>query len=320
VAIGTVNEIITQVPSQITITCTNLVPGVSGAVAETAEGYRARVIQGGQAVSQGMPTMLKTLVGQVSGVQQRLISPVQQVSGGWEVIVGGGDPYQVAGAIYDSVLDVSTLVGSVMSITNITQANPGVVTTLLNHGYSSGQVIQISGVLGMLPINGVNLTVTVIDEKDFSVGVNTIGYPAYISGGICTPNLRNVTVNITDFPDVYSVTFVNPPQQKVTMTVQWNTTETNFVSAASVAQVVAPAIANYINTIVVAQPINILVMEQVFIAAVAGILQPSQISLINFTVEINGVVTAPQAGTKLIFGDPESFFEATTAGILVEQA
>ena len=264
--------------------------------------------------------MLKTLVGLVPGVTQRLISVLQQTGGGWEVIVGGGDPYLVAGAIFDALFDVSTLVGSSLNVTGITQANPGVVTLDKNHGYANGQVFQITGALGMLPINGVNLTATVVDEKRLSVGINTTGYPAWTSGGVVTPNFRNASVNITDYPDVYTIAFVMPPAQTVTMNVSWNTTQANFVLGASVAQVAAPALANYINSIVVGQPINELVAEEVFTAAVAGILQPYQISVLTFTVLINGVVTAPQMGTRLVYGDSESYFTTNSGSILVSQA
>jgi len=316
---GTVTSIVTSVPSQITLVCTNPAAGTLSPVAETAEQYRARVLQAGQAISQGMTTMLRTLVGQVSGVQQRLVSVQQQTGGGWEVLVGGGDPYQVAGAIFDALFDISTLVGSVLNVTAITQANPGVVTLDKNHNYTNGQVAQINGVVGMTQINGLNLTITVVDEKRFSVGISTIGFSPYTSGGVVTPNLRNVTVNIFDYPDTYSIVFVDPPQQTVTMTVTWNTTLANFVSQAAVAQAAAPAIAAAVNAIVVGQPINLNVLTQVFLEAVADILQPSQVSVLNWSVSINGIVTAPQVGTELIFGDPESYFFAVASGINVVQ-
>lgn len=320
IAPSSVTTIVTSVPTGFSMICTNPEPGTAGAVAETSEQYRARVLQGGQAVAQGLISMLRTLVGNVSGVQQRLVSVRQQGSGGWEVIVGGGDPYQVAGAIIEALFDPSTLVGSVMSITGITQASPGVVTTLLNHGCANGDSATLSEVVGMTQVNGNTYTATVVDEKRFSIGVSTLGFSPYISGGIASPNLRNVEVNITDFPDVYSVVFVNPPAQTVTMTVSWNTTAPNFVSDASIAQLAAPAIADYVNSIVVGQPINLLVAEQALLAAIAGVLEPSQVSVLNFSVLINGVVTAPEVGTQIIDGDPESYFQASSGGINVERA
>ena len=254
---------------------------------------------------------------QIPGVQQRLISVLQQPGGGWEVICGGGDPYFVANAIYMGIGDVSVLVGSSLAVTNITQANPGVVTTALNHGLTTGDLETISGVVGMTEVNGVPFPVTVIDEKRFSTGINTIGYPAYVSGGVVSPNPRNVSVSLNDQPDIYVIPFVNPPQQTVTIAVGWSTTNNNFISQAAVAQLAAPAIAAYVNSITVGAPMSLLLLESTFLEAVASVLPSAQISNLTFAVSINGVSTAPVA--KLVFGDPESYFSATTAGIAVSQ-
>lgn len=314
---NSVTQIITSVPADIVITCTNPAPGIASAAAETQEQFRARVLQAGQAVCQGAPTMLKTQLAQIPGVQQRLISVLQQPGGGWEVICGGGDPYFVGNAIYMGIGDVSVLVGSSLAVTNITQANPGVVTTALNHGLTTGDLETISGVVGMTEVNGVPFPVTVIDEKRFSTGINTIGYSAYVSGGVVSPNPRNVSVSLNDQPDIYVIPFVNPPQQTVTIAVGWSTTNNNFISQAAVAQLAAPAIAAYVNSITVGAPMSLLLLESTFLEAVASVLPSAQISNLTFAVSINGVSTAPVA--KLVFGDPESYFSATTAGIAVSQ-
>lgn len=318
---NSVTQLVTSVPSTITLSVTNPTPGVPGAAtAETEEGFRARVLQAGQAISQGMTTMLKTALGRVSGVQQRLVSVRQQVGGGWEVIVGGGDPYLVAGAIFDGLFDFSTLTGSILNVTNITQANPGVVTTATNHGYTTGQIAQINGIVGMTPLNGLNFTVTVIDQTHFSIGIDTHLMPPYISGGVVTPNLKNISVNLIDYPDIYSIIFVNPPAQTVAVTVTWNTTASNFVSQAAIAQLAGPAIAAYINSITVGAPINVNVMTQTFLAAVASVLPASQFSTVTFAVSINGIGTSPLAGTQLIVGDSESYFSTSTAQITIVQS
>lgn len=108
---GTVTQVITSVPSPYTITVTNPQAGIPAQTAETIESYQARVIQAGQAAAIGTVPYLKTLLQAVSGVVPRLIS-VQQAGTGWKVIVGGGDAYQVANAIYLGVLDLASLVGS----------------------------------------------------------------------------------------------------------------------------------------------------------------------------------------------------------------
>ena len=318
---NSVSALVTSVPSNITLTCINQEPGTPGGAAETEEQYRVRVLQSGLAVSQGMPTMLKTALGKVSGVQQRLISVLQQ-TGGWEIIVGGGDPYQVANAIYNALFDISTIVGATLNVVNITNANPGVVTTATNHQFTTGQTgVQFAGIVGMTPLNGLFIpAITVIDEKTFSIGISTLPYPSYISGGVVTPNLKNIFPALNDYPDIYIVPVVVPPQQTVSVAVTWNTTASNFVSQASVAQLAAPAIADYINSITVGAPVSILALENAFQVAVVSVLATNQISQLNFVVSINGISTPPEAGTKLIFGDPESYFFTTSASIAVTQS
>jgi len=312
VPIGTVTQIITSVPAGFTLTCTNPSAGLPGLTAQSIASYQAQVMQAGMVTAQGVPTFIKSQLQKVVGVQPNLISIRLVSTNQWEIICGGGDPYQVANAIFNSVPDISNLVGSTLSVTNITTANPGVVTTDLNHGFATGQVITIAGVNPTWFNN--TYTITVISEKTFSLGVTTVGH-SYVSGGVVTPNLRNVTVSIDDYPDTYSITFVNPPAQTVSATITWNTISTNLISPSSVATLAAPAIANYINSIPVGQPINTFELQEAFQMAVVGILSVAQISKIDYVVAINGIDTSPTAGTLLIYGDPESYF-ATNAGLV----
>lgn len=317
---NTVNQLVTSIPTSVgTVTVINPTPGVPGSGSETQESYRSRVLQAGLAASQGMSRYLKTLLSEVAGVQTRLVSVLQAPNSKWEVIVGGGDPYQVAGAIYEALFDINNLVGSTLNVTAITNAAPGVVTVDKNHNYTTGQVAQINGATGIAGLNGVNFVVTVIDQKRFSIGINTTASGAYTGSGVLTPNLRNVAVSLSDFPDVYLVPFVNPPQQLVTVAVTWNTTATNFVSAAAVSQLGAPALVDYINALGVGQPVNTNVMTAIFSAAIAGVLPPALLTRLVFAVSINGVPTNPGAGTEIISGDPESYFFATSTAVVVTQ-
>lgn len=304
----TVDQLVTSVPSSITLACNNPQDGIPGGDAETEDSYRARVLQANLAASQGMARYLKTFLGNVPGVQPRLISPRQLVGGGWEIIVGGGDPYEVAYAIYTALFDISTLTGSVLTVAGVTKANPGVVTTNLNHGFSTGQVITITGALGMTAINNTPFTITVIDEKSFSIGINTTGLPTYTGGGVVSPNLRNVIVSINDYPDTYTIPIVVPPQQSVTMTVTWNTTSTNIVSDAAVSQLATPALVDYVNSIFAGQPMNQFVLDTKFQAAIASILPAPLLTRLIFQVSIDGIGVTPVSGTGIIAGDPESFF------------
>ena len=391
VPIGTVTQIITSVASGFTLTCTNLVAGVPGAVAQPLVDYQAQVIQAGLAVAQGMPTFLKTQLQLVSGVQARLIAVQQVSSNEWQVIVGGGDPYAVANAIFTGVFDISNLVGSTTSATAITNAYPAVVTTNINHGFTTGQVIQINGATGMTAVNANNYVAIVLSQTTFSLnvpistitwatgtvtvttasahglpvgtssgniygtspigyngaytftktGTTTFTYPlvanpgtalikgytgydsvssgTYTGNGVVTPNFRNVTVNINDYPDIYAITFVNPPQQTVAISLTWTTSSLNFVSPAAVAQLGNSAIVNYINSIYVGQPINVFELENVFTAAISSIVPTSLVSRMVYIVTINGIVTVPGAGTSLIYGDPESYFETSSSLVTITQ-
>ena len=242
---NTITQIVTSVPSGYTLTVTNPNSGTPGSSAQTVASYRSQVMQSRISTVQGTASTLRTLVGQVAGVNPRLIS-VLQASGGWEVIVGGGDPYEVAGAIYQGVLDLGSIVGS-------------------------------------------------------------------------QTTSRNVTVTITSPPNTYNVTFVSPPDQTVTMNVVWNTNLPNFTSGPEVNQLAQPALTSYINSIVVGQPINLLEMTAVFQNAVASVLPSGNLTVLDFTVYINGTETAPDAGTSIIPGDPESFFSATSTAVTVTQ-
>jgi hypothetical protein len=75
------------------------------------------------------------------------------------------------------------------TITGITQANPGVVTSAA-HGYSNGDTVVITGVVGMTQVNNKRFKVASVATNTFQLqdidgnNVNTTSYTAYTSGGI----------------------------------------------------------------------------------------------------------------------------------------
>ncbi len=144
-----------------------------------------------------------------------------------------------------------------------------------------------------------------------------VGDISVLTGSLTTS--RNITTNIQDYPDVYSVVFVNPPLQTVTIAVTWNTIATNFISASSVAAAVQPALVSYINSIPVGNPINLFELQATFQEATATLIPTALLTRMVFDVYINGVLTNPTTGTGVIAGDSESYFYATTGGITVTQ-
>lgn len=133
VAASTVTTVVTVFPSSYKLTVTNPASGTPGTAAQTTESYRAQVFQNFNRVAQGVPGYIVTNLVNVPGVNPALVS-VQAVSGGWKVLCAGGDPTAMAGAIYLSVLDLSTILGSTNSGTTNT-------TVTITDGSNSFDVI-----------------------------------------------------------------------------------------------------------------------------------------------------------------------------------
>lgn len=75
------------------------------------------------------------------------------------------------------------LVEATQNITNITQANPGVVT-ITSHGYSNGDEVILESIGGMIELNGLTATVANVTANTFELsGVDTTSFTAYSSGG-----------------------------------------------------------------------------------------------------------------------------------------
>lgn len=69
-------------------------------------------------------------------------------------------------------------------ISNITKANPAIITTFGKHHLVNGNAVAISKVLGMTQINETAELFTVIDDYNFSYNIDSTAFSNYISGGI----------------------------------------------------------------------------------------------------------------------------------------
>ena len=70
------------------------------------------------------------------------------------------------------------------SVTGISKANPGVVTTSAAHGLLAGEKVRIVNVGGMVEVNDNIYTVASPSGSNFSLsGTNTTAYTTYTSGG-----------------------------------------------------------------------------------------------------------------------------------------
>ncbi len=322
---NTVTQIVSSVPGTISLAVNNPIAGTAGGGVEPLEQYRADVLLAGRSAATGMISLMKTLLRNVVGVQPRLISVIQNPSGrtGYEVIVGGGDPVDVAYAIFKSDFWIPGLVNSQINITFISSTAVAQVTTNLNHGFVNGNTAFFHDITSasFTVLNGTGKVVTVIDEKNFTIVLNSSGFAAWVPGapGWVDPNSRNQTVSIQDYPDIYEIPFVIPPAQATGVTLLWNTDAPNFVSGPAVNALGVPAIVNYINNVPVGAPINIFEMEREFQDAVSSVIPGEFLSRMSWAVSINSVPTARNAGTGLVFGDPESYFLTDQTQVSVTQ-
>lgn len=118
---------------------------------------------------------------------------------------GGVDAYYQITAIdedgQESLPGIDTT--GVDTITGITNANPAVVTTGA-HGLASGDVVHITGIVGMEELNDRRFTVDVVDATHFRLnGEDSTSYGVWTSGGsvyatfIFNTNSTTVTVSWT---------------------------------------------------------------------------------------------------------------------------
>ncbi|HDL8512323.1 baseplate J/gp47 family protein [Yersinia enterocolitica] len=141
---GTVTQVITSVPKEQPVTCTNIMAGLPGREEQSWASYRAQVMASGMLGVQGTPDCLRALLKSVSSVQENLISYRQSSLGKWVVVVGGGDPYEVAYAIYKSVPDISVLTNDVSNPSGASVEKKTVSLTVSPDVYQIPYVIPTS--------------------------------------------------------------------------------------------------------------------------------------------------------------------------------
>ena len=92
------------------------------------------------------------------------------------------------------------------TITAITKASPAVVTAA-SHGYSNGDHVWISGVVGMTEVNGRRYAVAGVTTHTFQLsGVNSSDYTTYSSAGVAAKVFELTT--LYDDDQVFDIKFV----------------------------------------------------------------------------------------------------------------
>ena len=276
-----------------------------------SDGSNQYIVQDGGAIQTGGSTVTLYVVATNSGTWA---VPAGSIT---TIISSVPSPYAltvtnpVAGIPGGVAETVSSFRGRMMQAsTAAAQGTPAFLNTLL---------MAVPGVIARL--------VTIIQN---SLGWEVIcggGDPYAVAGAIYSGTLdlssivgsatsaRNITATLINVPDTYNITYVNPPQQVVTVAAVWNSTLVNFTASVQVNQLSVAAMLAYVNNIPVGQPLNIFALNAAFQQSVASVLPTPFLTTLIFTITVNSITVTPEAGTGIILTDSESYFQASTAGI-----
>lgn len=88
------------------------------------------------------------------------------------------------GWLYMYVDTTGTRLRRNIKIDNVTNSNPCVIMTEVNHGLSAGDQVTMFGIVGTTQLNNISAFITVITPNSFSLnGIDSTAYGAYVSGG-----------------------------------------------------------------------------------------------------------------------------------------
>jgi hypothetical protein len=334
---NTVTQLITSVPTSVTLSVTNPTNGLPSIQSEDMTSFRTRTLTAGLVSATGTDRFLKTLLWNIPDVVQRLVSVRQNIdTGRWTILVRGGDPYQVAWAIYYSGANVATLDKPTINIIDMSNTSPVVVTTEFTHNISTGMIEKLFQIYGFTGFDQTQkYLIKNISYNQFSLyyqnddptnitptnPVDGTKFTDYVSGGIVTPNPILQEISLNSYPDTYLIPFILPAQETVTLNINWNTDSVNYVSDVAINTSVIPALIDYINSIYVGTtPISIFELQRIFIDSISDILSEENITVLNFAVSFNGIGHIPEMGTGVIYGDPYSYFYTDSTQIFISRS
>lgn len=112
---------------------------------------------------------------------------IRSLFDGWRYrITHSGSGQDYVNDVSGSAIILNASPGATAAITGATQADPCVITAVA-HGFSTGNTVKITNVVGMIELNSKLYKITVLTVDTFSLdGIDSTGYTAYTSGGVCT--------------------------------------------------------------------------------------------------------------------------------------
>lgn len=315
---NTVTNIVTSVPKGISLTVNNPSSGIPGSDKETVFDFRSRVWDAGMATVFALPKTIRTELSKVENVNPRLVSVVQ-ADNGFIIMCGGGDVYEMAGAIFNSSGDFTKLKGVDLTIESFTTGKTTTIKTVYTHGYSTGQRVQISGVKSIPGLAGKTYVATVLSPWEFTIPYNSSS-DTWDETGVVLPNFRNQLVAVNDWPDEYEIPFVIPLEQVVEIEYQWRTDGNNYLNSETIISLVSEPTIAYINDLYAGNPININSLKNTFLSAIEDTINRDKFTYLRAVVIVNGVITDPDPSTDIISGDKYSYWFAKSDSVSVKEA
>ena len=132
------------------------------------------------------------------------------------VALNAGSNISISRNNNNEITITSTVGGTSKSITNVTQANPVVVTTTSAHEFTEGIAVTITDVSGMTEVNGneyymdilTSTSFALYEDANLTIPLNGTGFSAYSTGGVATAEY-GAPQSLTQLDDVDFVS--NPP-------------------------------------------------------------------------------------------------------------
>ncbi|MBU8874762.1 hypothetical protein KQ910_13385 [Reyranella sp. MMS21-HV4-11] len=137
------------------------------------------------------------------------------------------------------IKDGGYVLESALTITGITQANPGVVSASGAHGFSNGDMVWLQDISGMPELNRRRYTINGVTGSTFELGVSTVGLGPWTSGGTAariytlgTPYLTADLARLKYVQSADTMTLTHPSYAPRTLTrtghTSWTLTTTTF--------------------------------------------------------------------------------------------
>lgn len=298
----TINIVVTNFLGK-SVTCDNPENGNQGVQAQTDAEFRRDILDAGLVLCKSTPAFVKTMVGKIAGVVKRTIN-LGEVNGKYVITASGGDPIQVAGAIFLSMFDFFFLSAIRNDITYISaDGTNALIAFKYIPGLAVGDTFQISN--APAPFDGENdtWTGTVAGYYDPHTIIVNITLPQgfnYSGGAYLTNDSRNMQETVYDGIDPYVIRWVSPIAIVIDVQVDYVVLGNDIIDNATIQANGEATLTSYLNSLSPNSPINLTYLENLFSSNAYAVIPPESLGDIKVSVSTNGVPIQEQNGAILL--------------------